>query len=157
LTHKAQAIGYHPEMILAGRRINDNMGIYVAQQVAQLMIHRRIQVRDARILVLGLTFKENCPDVRNSKVVDVVRELEKYGARVDVHDPWADSDAAQHEYGLRLVKKLKPDTYDAVVIGVAHQQFRAMGLEKIRALARKNHVLYDIKYVFRADEVDGRL
>ncbi len=157
LTHKAQAIGYHPEMILAGRRINDNMGIYVAQQVTQLMIRRRIQVRDSRILVMGLTFKENCPDVRNSKIVDVVRELDKYGAKVDVYDPWADPDAAEHEYDLRPVKRVKPGTYDAIVLGVAHRQFREMGIAKIRALARKNHVLYDIKYLFKADEVDGRL
>ena len=157
LTHKAQAIGYHPEMILAGRRINDNMGIYVAQQVAQLMIARRIQVRDARILVLGLTFKQNCPDVRNSKVVDVVRELGKYGARVDVYDPWADAEEAQHEYGLKPVRRLKPGTYDAIVVGVAHDQFRQMGIAKIRELGKRNHVLYDIKYVFPAGEVDGRL
>ena len=157
LTHKAQAIGYHPEMILAGRRINDNMGIYVAQQVAQLMIARRIQVRDARILVLGLTFKENCPDVRNSKVVDVVRELGKYGARVDVYDPWADAEEAQHEYGLKPVRRLKPGTYDAIVVGVAHDQFRQMGIAKIRELGKRNHVLYDIKYVFPAGKVDGRL
>jgi len=157
LTHKAQAIGYHPEMILAGRRINDNMGIYVAQQVAQLMIRRKIQVRDSRVLVMGLTFKENCPDIRNSKIVDVVRELEKFGASVDVFDPWADPDEAEHEYRLRPVKRLKNGTYDAVVMGVAHQQFRAMGIAKVRALAKRTHVLYDIKYVFRADEVDGRL
>jgi len=157
LTHKAQAIGYHPEMILAGRRINDNMGNYVAQQVAQLMIQRRIQVKDSRILIMGLTFKENCPDVRNTKIVDVVKELEKYGARVDVYDPWADADEAEHEYGLRPVGKLKPGTYDAVVMGVAHKEFRAMGIKKVRALGRKQHVLYDIKYVFRTDEVDGRL
>jgi UDP-N-acetyl-D-glucosamine/UDP-N-acetyl-D-galactosamine dehydrogenase len=157
LTHKAQEIGYHPEMILAGRRINDNMGIYVAAQVAQLMIQRRIQVRDARILVMGLTFKENCPDVRNTKIVDVVRELEKYGSRVDVWDPWADPDEAVHEYGLRPVRKPKPGTYDAIVMGVAHDEFRKMGIEKIRSLARKEHVLYDIKYVFKASEVDGRL
>jgi len=157
LTHKAQAIGYHPEMILAGRRINDNMGIYVAQQVAQLMIAKRIQVRDARILVLGLTFKENCPDVRNSKVVDVVRELGKYGARVDVYDPWADAAEAQHEYGLKPVRRLKPGSYDAIVVGVAHDQFRRMGIAKVRELGKRNHVLYDIKYVFPAGEVDGRL
>jgi len=157
LTHKAQAIGYHPEMILAGRRINDNMGSYVAQQIAQLMILRKIQVRDGRILVMGLTFKENCPDVRNTKIVDVVRELEKFGAKVDVYDPWADADEAEHEYGLRPVKQLRAGTYDAVVMGVAHDEFRKMGLGRIRKLGRKNHVLYDIKYVFKADEVDGRL
>jgi len=106
---------------------------------------------------LGLTFKENCPDVRNTKIVDVVRELEQFGAKVDVYDPWADSDEAEHEYGLRPVKKLKTGTYDAVVMGVAHDEFRKMGLARIRELARKNHVLYDIKYVFKADEVDGRL
>jgi UDP-N-acetyl-D-glucosamine/UDP-N-acetyl-D-galactosamine dehydrogenase len=157
LTHKAQAIGYHPEMILAGRRINDNMGIYVAQQIAQLMIQRRIQVRDARVLVLGLTFKENCPDVRNTKIVDVVREMQKYGCKVDVYDPWADGDEAHHEYGLRPVKKLKPGVYDTVIVGVAHDEFRKMGIKKVRALGKKTHVLYDIKYVFPASEVDGRL
>ena len=157
VTGAAGFIGYHPEMILAGRRINDNMGIYVAQQVAQLMIAKRIQVRDARILVLGLTFKENCPDVRNSKVVDVVRELGKYGARVDVYDPWADAEEAQHEYGLKPVRRLKPGTYDAIVVGVAHDQFRQMGIAKIRELGKRNHVLYDIKYVFPAGKVDGRL
>jgi UDP-N-acetyl-D-galactosamine dehydrogenase len=157
LTHKAQAIGYHPEMILAGRRINDNMGTYVAQQIAELMIRRRIQVCDARILVMGLTFKENCPDVRNTKIVDVVRELEKFGSKVDVHDPWADPKETEHEYGIRLVRKPKRGVYDAVVLGVAHDEFRRMGIAGVRELARKNHVLYDIKYVFRADEVDGRL
>jgi UDP-N-acetyl-D-galactosamine dehydrogenase len=157
LTHKAQAIGYHPEMILAGRRINDNMGSYVAQQVALLMIQNKIQVKGSRILVMGLTFKENCPDVRNTKIVDVVKELEKYGAKVDVCDPWADPDEAEHEYGLRPVKKVKEGTYDAVVMGVAHDEFRKMGIAKVRKLGRKTHVLYDIKYVFKADQVDGRL
>jgi len=157
LTHKAQAIGYHPEMILAGRRINDNMGIYVAQQVAQLMIRRRIQVRDARILVMGLTFKENCPDVRNTRIVDVVRELTKFGARVDVYDPWADAAEARREYGFAPVKRLRRGSYDAIVMGVAHQQFRDMGIARIRAMAKRRHVLYDIKHVFGRDEVDGRL
>jgi UDP-N-acetyl-D-galactosamine dehydrogenase len=157
LTHKAQAIGYHPEMILAGRRINDNMGNYVAQQVALLMIQRKIPVKDSRILVMGLTFKENCPDVRNTKIVDVVKELEKYGAKVEVCDPWADPDEAEHEYGLRPVKKPRAGGYDAVVMGVAHDEFRKMGIGKVRKLGRRNHVLYDIKYVFKADEVDGRL
>jgi UDP-N-acetyl-D-galactosamine dehydrogenase len=106
---------------------------------------------------MGLTFKENCPDVRNTKIVDVVKELEKYGAKVDVCDPWADPDEAEHEYGLRPVRKIKDGSYDAVVMGVAHDEFRKMGIEKVRKLGRKNHVLYDIKYVFKADEVDGRL
>ena len=159
LTHKAEAIGYHPEMILAGRRINDNMGIYVAQQVAQLMIRRRIHVCGSRVLVLGLTFKENCPDVRNTRIVDVIQELTKFGARVDVCDPWADPEEAEREYGLRPLKlnRVRRATYDAIVVGVAHEEFRRMGIDKVRALARKRHVLYDIKYVFKADEVDGRL
>jgi UDP-N-acetyl-D-galactosamine dehydrogenase len=144
-------------MILAGRRLNDNMGSYVAQQVAQLMIRRRIQVRDSRILIMGLTFKENCPDVRNTKVIDVVRELRTFGARVDVHDPWADPVAAEHEYALKLARKLRRGTYDAIVLAVAHNEFRQMGIERIRGLARRTHVLYDIKHVFRASEVDGRL
>jgi len=157
LTHKAQEIGYHPEMILAGRRINDNMGLYVAQQVAQMMIGKRIHVKDARVLIMGLTFKENCPDLRNSKVVDVVRELEKYGANVDVYDPWVDLNEAVHEYGIRPIRRPKAGQYDAIVLAVAHDQFRKMGIDAIRALARRQHVLYDIKYVFRRDEVDGRL
>jgi len=157
LTHKAQAIGYHPEMILAGRRINDNMAIYVAQQVVALMIRRRIAVCGSRILVLGLTFKENCPDVRNSKVVDVVRELEKVGAQVEVHDPWADPADVRHEYGLRLRRRLTPRTYDAIVMAVPHDDFRRMGAAAIRSFGKKVHVLYDVKQVFRRDEVDGRL
>ena len=157
LTHKAQAIGYHPEMILAGRRINDNMGIYVAQQVAQLMIQRQIMVKGSRVLIMGLTFKENCPDVRNTKIVDVVRELQKYGCKVDVYDPWADADEAEHEYALRPIKKARAGTYDAIIMGVAHKEFRDMGIGRIREFGRKSHVLYDIKYVFKSSEVDGRL
>jgi UDP-N-acetyl-D-glucosamine/UDP-N-acetyl-D-galactosamine dehydrogenase len=157
LTHKAQEIGYHPEMILAGRRLNDNMAIYVAQEVVRRMNHRRIHVKGARVLVMGLTFKENCPDVRNSKAVDVVRELEKFGARVDVYDPWVDPEEAQHEYGLKPVKSVRKGTYDAIVMAVGHNEFRKMGLERIRQLGKREHVLYDIKYVFKASEVDGRL
>ncbi len=157
LTHKAQEIGYHPEMILAGRRLNDNMGLYVASEVFHRMTERRIHVKGGRILVMGLTFKEDCPDVRNTRVVDVVRELEKYGAKVDIYDPWVDADEAEHEYGLRPVKSLRKGAYDAIVMAVAHREFREMGLARIRALGKKTHVLYDIKYVFKADEVDGRL
>jgi UDP-N-acetyl-D-galactosamine dehydrogenase len=157
LTHKAQEIGYHPEMILAGRRINDNMGIYVAARVAQLMIQKRIHVKGSRILMMGLTFKENCPDLRNSKIVDVVRELQKYGAKVDVYDPWVDASEAEHEYKIRPIRKPTAGRYDAIVLGVAHQQFRDLGIDQIRKYAKRPHVLYDIKYVFEADEVDGRL
>ncbi len=157
LTHKAQEIGYHPEMILAGRRLNDNMAIYVAGEVLRRMTSRRIHVKGARVLVMGMTFKENCPDVRNSKVVDVIRELEKFGATVEVYDPWVDGDEAHHEYGLRPVKSVRKGSYDAIVMAVAHDEFRNMGLAKIRALGKREHVLYDIKYVFGAHEVDGRL
>jgi UDP-N-acetyl-D-galactosamine dehydrogenase len=157
LTHKAQEIGYHPEMILAGRRLNDNMGLYVAGEVIKLMTGRRIHVKGSRVLVLGLTFKENCPDIRNSKVVDVIRELQKYGIKVDVHDPWVDGAEAKHEYGIRPVRDLKRGSYDAVVLAVAHNEFREMGVAAVRKLCRRNHVLYDIKYAFPADQVDGRL
>jgi UDP-N-acetyl-D-glucosamine/UDP-N-acetyl-D-galactosamine dehydrogenase len=157
LTHKAQEIGYHPEMILAGRRINDNMAIYVAERVAQLMIQKRIHVKGSRILMMGLTFKENCPDLRNSKVADVVNELKKYGAKVDVYDPWIDAAEAEHEYGIKPIRAPAKGKYDAVVLAVAHKEFRDMGVDTIRSFARKPHVLYDIKYLFGAHEVDGRL
>ena len=157
LTHKAQSIGYHPEMILAGRRVNDNMGLYVAGEIIKLMTEKRIHVKGARTLVLGMTFKENCPDIRNSKVIDVVRELEKYGADVDIYDPWADGQECRHEYGVRPIKTLTPKHYDVAVIAVAHREFRDLGAAGVRRLCRKNHVLYDIKHVFRAVDVDGRL
>jgi UDP-N-acetyl-D-galactosamine dehydrogenase len=157
LTHKAQEIGYHPEMILAGRRINDNMGLYIAGQITQLMAAKRIHVKGARVLMLGLTFKENTPDIRNSKVVDVVRELQKHGAAVDVYDPWANAKECQHEYGLRPVRTLRARRYDVVVLAVAHREFRALGAGGARRLGRKNHVLYDIKHLFPAAAVDGRL
>ncbi len=157
LTHKATEIGYHPEMILAGRRINDGMGAYVAQQVIKLMTERRLLVADSRILMLGLTFKENCPDLRNSKVIDIINELKHFDARVDVYDPWVDAEGAYHEYGVRPIKAPKPDTYDAVVLAVSHDEFKALGIRKIRAFARKTHVLYDVKYMFAPDQTDGRL
>ncbi len=157
LTHKAQSIGYHPEMILAGRRVNDNMGLYVAGEIIKLMTAKRIHVKGARTLMLGMTFKENCPDIRNSKVIDVVRELQKYGADVDIYDPWADGRDCRHEYGMRPIKTLTPQHYDVAVIAVAHKEFRDMGAAGVRRLCRKNHVLYDIKHIFRAADVDGRL
>jgi UDP-N-acetyl-D-galactosamine dehydrogenase len=157
LTHKAQEIGYHPEMILAGRRLNDNMAIYVAGEIARLMNRKRIHVNGARALVLGVTFKENCPDIRNSKVVDVVRELQKFGAQVDVYDPWADAQECNHEYGLKPIRKLVPNRYDVAVVAVAHREFRDLGADGVRRLCRKNHVVYDIKHVFSAVDVDGRL
>jgi UDP-N-acetyl-D-glucosamine/UDP-N-acetyl-D-galactosamine dehydrogenase len=157
LTHKAQEIGYHPEMILAGRRINDNMGLHVAQRVIKAMTELNIFVAKAKILVLGLSFKENCPDVRNSKVVDIVRELKNYDAKVDVYDPWVSADAANREYGIRLTSKLKKGTYDAVVISVGHTLFKELGVRKIRALGKKTHLLFDVKYLFDANQTDQRL
>lgn len=157
LTHKATEIGYHPEMILAGRRLNDHMGMHVASEMVRLMTDRRIHVSGSRVLVLGLTFKENCPDIRNSKVIDVVRELESYGAQVDVYDPWIDTEETQHEYGIKPVRTLRKGRYDAVVIAVAHSEFKQMGSSAMRALCKRNHVLFDIKYVLPANEVDGRL
>ena len=157
LTHKAQEIGYHPEMILAGRRLNDNMALHVAAQITRLMAAKRIHVKGARVLVLGITFKENCPDIRNSKVADVVRELVKQGALVEVFDPWASAAECRHEYGLALVRELKPGRYDAAVIAVAHREFRELGAKGVRRLCRRKHVVYDIKHVFPAAAVDGRL
>ena len=157
LTHKAQEIGYHPEMILAGRRINDNMGLYVAAEILKLLTAKKIHAKGARILMLGLTFKENCPDLRNSKVVDVIRELERYGARVEVHDPWADGREARREYGIRPVRALRRGRYDAVVLAVAHREFKQLGIAALRRLARRRHVLYDVKHLFRRADVDGRL
>ena len=157
LTHKAQEIGYHPEMILAGRRINDNMSLYVASEVNRLMSDKRILINGARVLVLGITFKENCPDIRNSKVADVVRELEKFGAKVDVHDPWASPAETRHEYGIDIVSRPKKARYDAVVLAVSHDEFRKLGIRGVRAFCKSRHVVYDIKHVFPAAQTDGRL
>ena len=157
LTHKSQEVGYHPEIILAGRRINDNMGLHVAGQVVKLMTNKRIHIWEARILIMGLTFKEDCPDLRNTRVVDVYEELKGHGAEVDVYDPWANPEEARQEYGITLVPTLTPATYDAIVLAVAHQRFREMGVERIRQLGRATSVIYDLKYLFPATAVDGRL
>ncbi len=157
LTHKAQAIGYHPEMILAGRRINDGMGEYVVSQLVKSMVKASIGVAGAKVLVMGLTFKENCPDLRNTRVVDIVSELEDYGAVPVVYDPWVDSAEAQHEYGIIPVSEPEAGSYDAIILAVSHQQFKAMGADAIRALGKSNHILYDLKYLFSADESDLRL
>jgi UDP-N-acetyl-D-galactosamine dehydrogenase len=157
LTHKAQEVGYHPEMILAGRRLNDNMAGYVAERVAQLMGKKSLLVNRARVLVMGLTFKENCPDVRNSKVVDLIKALEKFGAKVDAWDPWVDPKLVKHEYGITPIAKPKTGAYDAVVMAVAHNQFKDMGVRGVKKLMKKKNVLFDIKHVFKAKDVDGRL
>ncbi|MDG4552071.1 MAG: Vi polysaccharide biosynthesis UDP-N-acetylglucosamine C-6 dehydrogenase TviB [Candidatus Contendobacter sp.] len=157
LTHKAQEIGFHPEMILAGRRTNDGMGAYVAQRVVKLMTQKRIPVMDANVLIMGLTFKENCPDLRNTRVVDILREFRDYRARVDVHDPWVDPRQAAHEYGIELTREPREGHYDAIIVTVAHRQFQEMGAARIRALGKPVSVLFDVKYVLPAAVVDGRL
>ncbi len=157
LTHKAEALGYQPQVILAGRRINDGMGTYVAGQMVKAMIRKGIAIKGARVLVLGLTFKENCPDLRNTRVVDVVVELRDYGLQVDVHDPWADAAEAQHEYGLDLTGSPETGAYDGIVLAVAHDAFRAAGSEALRRFGRGEGVFCDLKSVFARDESDLRL
>ena len=158
LIQKAQSTGYYPDILLACRRINDAMGQHVAAEVIKLMIQRGIAVAGARILLLGLTFKENCPDLRNTRVVDLAREFREYGASVDIHDPWADRAQARHEYGIELLSgEPQPGAYDAIVVAVAHEEFRALGVDGLRRLANGRAVVYDIKGVFPKDAVDARL
>ncbi len=157
LTHKAQQIGHHPEVILSGRRINDGMGKHVAQRVIKLMVQRRLQIAQSKVLVLGLAFKENCPDLRNTRVIDVIDELRSYHADVDVHDPWANAEQARHEYGIEMVDEPKAGTYDAIVLTVAHRQFIDMGAERIRALGKPECVVFDVKQTLPREAVDDRL
>ncbi|HJD43659.1 MAG TPA: Vi polysaccharide biosynthesis UDP-N-acetylglucosamine C-6 dehydrogenase TviB [Candidatus Paenalcaligenes intestinipullorum] len=157
LTHKAQSIGYHPEIILAGRRLNDAMGGYVASQLLKAMTKKRIQVLGARVLVMGLSFKENCPDLRNTRVIDIIQELREYEIQVDVYDPWVDPEEAQREYGVSVIQQPEAHTYDGIILAVAHRQFAELGVEAIRAFGKGEHVLYDLKYVFDRDASDLRL
>ncbi|SAI26954.1 polysaccharide biosynthesis protein [Bordetella ansorpii] len=157
LTHKAQSIGYNPEIILAGRRLNDSMGGYVVSQLVKCMTKKRIHVQGARVLVMGLTFKENCPDLRNTRVVDIVKELGEYDVAVDVYDPWVDAEEAQHEYGFKPVAQPQEGVYDAVILAVAHHQFVEMGVQAIRKFGKTAHVLYDLKYVLAPQDADLRL
>jgi len=157
LTHKALEVGYNPEMILAGRRLNDSMGSYVADQVSKLMTKKRIHIVDANILIMGFAFKENCPDLRNTRVVDLVEEFEGFNCNVDVYDPWVDKEEAVHEYNIKPIDQLVEGEYDAIILAVAHDEFKEFSLEQIKAFGKDNHVLYDIKYLLKADEVDGRL
>jgi UDP-N-acetyl-D-galactosamine dehydrogenase len=157
LTHKAQAIGYHPAMILAGRRVNDAMGSHVAGAVVKLMLQRGIPVNGGKALVMGLTFKENCPDLRNTRVTDIIDELKSFGMQVDVWDPWVDPQEAQHEYGITPISEPGKGDYEAIVLAVGHQQFVEMGIGPIRALGKSKNVLFDVKYLFPAAETDGRL
>ncbi|MEZ7911453.1 MAG: Vi polysaccharide biosynthesis UDP-N-acetylglucosamine C-6 dehydrogenase TviB [Propionivibrio sp.] len=157
LTHKAQAIGYHPEIILAGRRLNDSMGAYVVSQLVKAMTKRRIHVDGARVLVMGITFKENCPDLRNTRVVDILAELKEYNVHADVHDPWVDPEEARHEYGITPIAQPEAGAYDAVIVAVAHNEFKALGEAAFRAFGKPLHVLYDLKYVLPAAASDLRL
>tara|TARA_A100001391_G_scaffold204169_1_gene198782 strand:+ start:6720 stop:8000 length:1281 start_codon:yes stop_codon:yes gene_type:complete len=157
LTHKAQAYGYHPELILAGRRLNDGMGSYVASQLVKAVSKRGGAIGNSRVLVMGLTFKENCPDIRNTRVIDIVSELTEYGCQVDVHDPWVDSEEAEREFGIKLTGEPSPGSYDAIVLAVGHAQFARMNIEQVRALGKPQSIIYDLKYVFSQNETDLRL
>lgn len=157
LTHAAEATGYHPQIILAGRRLNDGMGAYVAGQLVKALLRKRIHVQGARVLVMGLTFKENCPDLRNTHVVDVIAELEDYGVKVDVFDPWVNAAEAEREYAITPVAEPETDAYDGIVMAVAHNEFNNLGAVGIRKFGRADHVLYDLKYTLPADQSDLRL
>ncbi|MBF0417397.1 MAG: Vi polysaccharide biosynthesis UDP-N-acetylglucosamine C-6 dehydrogenase TviB [Magnetococcales bacterium] len=157
LTHKAQSIGHHPEIILAGRRLNDAMGSYVVAQFVKAMTQHHLLVSGARILVLGLTFKENCPDLRNTRIVDIVHELHEYQCQVEVYDPWVSKVDAHHEYGIAPIAYPEPQAYDGIILAVGHRQFTEMGIATIRGFGKPGHVIYDLKYLFDADETDLRL
>ena len=157
LTHKANEVGYYPEMILAGRRLNDNMGLYVANEVSKLMSQKKIHVSNSNILIMGLAFKENCPDHRNTRVIDLVKAFKGSNCNVDVYDPWVDKDQVANEYNITLINKPIKDSYDAIVIAVAHDEFKLLSEKQIRVFGKDNHVLYDIKYLLKANESDGRL
>lgn len=157
LTHKAQAVGYHPEVILAGRRINDNMGAYVVSQLVKAMLHKSIPVKGANVLIMGLTFKENCPDLRNTRVVDIISELAEYNINVDIYDPWVSPDEAQHEYGVEVCTDKPEQQYDAVILAVAHDQFKEMSNKEYRTLTKSESIIYDLKYVLDSEFSDLRL
>ncbi len=157
LTHKAEMIGYHPQIILAGRRLNDGMGAYVVSQLIKAMIRKSIQIEGANVLVIGLTFKENCPDLRNTRVVDIVHEIKHYKCSVDIYDPLVDREEVQNEYGLTPIEAPKQGFYDAVILTVAHDKTRDMGATKIRSFCKENHLLYDLKHIFSKNETDLRL
>ena len=160
LTHKAIEVGYNPEMILAGRRLNDNMGSYVADQVTKLMTQKRIHVVDAKILIMGLTFKEDCPDIRNTRVIDLINQFTTYNCQVDIYDPWVDKQEVEKEYNITPItnqQSLPSNHYDAIILAVSHKQFKAMNENDFRKLGKQNHILYDIKYLLKPDQTDGRL
>lgn len=157
LTHKAQEIGYNPEVILSGRRINDGMGPYVAESVIKLMTRKKIHTVDSKILILGFTFKENCPDFRNTRVIDIVREFDSYHAQVEIYDPWIDTKEAEHQYNIPFLSELPSTHYDAIILAVNHNQFKELGADKIHSFGKQNHVLFDVKNVLTKEQADGRL
>jgi UDP-N-acetyl-D-glucosamine/UDP-N-acetyl-D-galactosamine dehydrogenase len=157
LTHKAQSVGYHPEIILAGRRLNDDMGSYIGNQLVKAMLKKRIQVQDSKILIMGLSFKENCPDIRNTKVIDILNELKEFGVDIDCYDPWVNKSQAQKEYGILPISELTSNSYDAIILAVAHQEFKEMGETGIRSLGKNSHIVYDLKYILEPDQSDMRL
>jgi len=157
LTYKAQEVGYHPEIILAGRRLNDNMAPYISVQLIKAMMNKEIEVKNANVLVMGLTFKENCPDLRNTKVVDVISELQEYKLNVDVYDPWVDKEEAMQEYGINPVDSPKEGYYDAIILAVAHNEFKEMDKASFDKLTKSNNVIYDLKYLLPLEDSDLRL
>ena len=157
LTHKAESLGYNPEIILAGRRLNDGMASFVSSQLVKLLAQKNIKINSSKILILGLSFKEDCPDIRNTKVTDIIKELREYNCKVSVHDPWVNKLEAKKDYGINLLDKIEDNKYDAIIIAVAHKVFKKMGIKKIRALGKSKHVVYDLKYLFSSTQVDKRL
>ncbi|MDB9907966.1 Vi polysaccharide biosynthesis UDP-N-acetylglucosamine C-6 dehydrogenase TviB [Gammaproteobacteria bacterium] len=157
LTHKAESLGYNPEIILAGRRLNDGMASFVSSQLIKLLAQKNIKINSSKILILGLSFKEDCPDIRNTKVTDIIEELLEYNCKVNVYDPWVNKLEAKKEYGIDLLNKIGTNEYDAIIIAVSHKEFKKMGIKKIRAFGKSKHVVYDLKYLFKAAEVDKRL
>jgi len=157
LTHKANAVGYQPEVILAGRRLNDNMGRYIANEVSKLMTKKSIRITKANILIMGLTFKENCPDYRNTRVIDLVKEFKNFSCNVDVYDPWVNKKLVADEYKFEPISEPIKGKYDAIVLAVAHDKFKSLSEEIIRSYGKNNHILYDIKYLLKPNESDGRL
>ena len=157
LSHKALEVGYNPEVILAGRKLNDNMGTYIVKQITKLMIDKNINIESSNILIMGLTFKEDCPDIRNTRIIDLIEDFNNLNCSVSVYDPWVNKNQAIHEYGIEIIDKPIEGSYDAIILAVAHSEFKDMSMDKIKALGKKNSIVYDIKYLFKAKEVDGRL
>ncbi len=157
LVHKAEELGYHPHIIAASRRVNDDMGLFIVGEIVKLMAIKSINIVGAKVLMLGLTFKENCPDLRNTRVIEMANELQLYNTQIDIYDPWARADEARNEYGLELISEPEEDYYDCIIIAVAHKQFKELGVSGIKALGKDNHVIYDIKYLLNSEDVDGRL